>query len=115
MAIDISQSIDIIEVMENFISRIRPAENIRSKLDISYRIEEQSVIIHEIRPCFDNPQIKLEPPVAKATFIKKHNHWKVFWMRSDLKWHSYKPSPVVKALHDFTQLVEKDEYHCFWG
>lgn len=115
MAINPFQSLDIIEVMENFIDRIRPTESIRPKLDIGYKIEEQSVIIHEIRPRYDNPEIKIEPLIAKTTFIKKHNHWKVFWLRSDLKWHSYKPCPVVKSLADFTQLVENDEYHCFWG
>ena len=48
MAIDTLQTLDIIEVMENFLARKRPPEHIRPKLDIDYKIEEQSIIIFEI-------------------------------------------------------------------
>ena len=44
MAIEILQTIEVIEVMENFISRIRPSEDIRNEIDFSYKIENQSVI-----------------------------------------------------------------------
>ena len=39
MAIDILQTLDVIEAMENFIARKRPPENIRDKLDLSFKIE----------------------------------------------------------------------------
>lgn len=50
MAIDILQTLEIIEVMENFISRKRPHEQIRNQLDIGNKIEDQSIIIFEFRP-----------------------------------------------------------------
>lgn len=115
MAIDTFQMLDIIEVMENFIARRRPEAHIRPKLDIGYKIDGQSIIVHEIRPRWDRPDEKVEPEIAKTTFVKKHNYWKVFWMRADLKWHSYDPCPIVPKLSDFVKLVDKDEYHCFWG
>jgi hypothetical protein len=34
-----------IEEIENYLSYIRPSEEIRDQLDIGYRIEKQSVII----------------------------------------------------------------------
>ena len=115
MVINILQTLDVIEAMENFITRKRPPEHIRPKLDIGYKIEEQSIIVFEIRPQWDKPEIIREHPVAKTTFVKTKNHWKVFWMRADLKWHSYTPTPTVKTIAGFTNLVEEDKHHCFWG
>jgi hypothetical protein len=104
-----------IEEIENYLSYIRPNEEMLAQLDIGYRIEKQSIIIFEIRPDWMDPKKKVENNVAKATFVKKDKHWKVYWLRADLKWHSYKPQAVVENLLDFIRLIEKDEYHCFWG
>lgn len=108
-------TLEIIESLENFLERRRPPENIRDKLDLDYKIEKQSVVILEIRPRWNKPEEKMESGIAKATFVKTKNHWKVFWMRSDLKWHSYSPKPDVKTIKDFVKLVEEDEFSCFWG
>ena len=45
MSLDLPNIVDIIEVMENYIARIRPPEHLRNKLDLAYNIENQSVII----------------------------------------------------------------------
>lgn len=115
MTLDIINTVDIIEVMENYIQRIRPPENIRHKLDINYKIEQQSVMLFEIRPAFKEPDRKIESPYAKATYIKSKNCWKVYWMRGTLKWALYDPQPEVRSLKDFTILVEEDKHHCFKG
>lgn len=109
--------IDKIEIdeIENYLSYIRPPEEIREKLDISYRIEKQSVYIIEIRPNWLNPSNKIKSDIAKATFIKKNNHWKVYWKRANLRWNQYEPNPIISNLLDFIRIVEKDEYGCFWG
>jgi len=115
MAVTNLQVLDIIEVMEGFLERKRPPEHIRSKLDVGYKIEGQSIIIHEIRPSWNDASKIIYPEVAKATFVKAQNHWKVFWLRADLKWHTYDPNPTVKTLKDFVTLVEEDKRACFWG
>ena len=115
MTLDIFKTVDIIEIMENFTEERRPPIEIRDELDLSYKIENQSIIIFEIRPKFKSVTEKIECLIAKTTFVKTNNSWKVFWQRADLKWHLYKPQPVVKTLKDFTQLVNDDIYHCFWG
>ena len=115
MAIDVLQTLDVIEAMENFLARKRPHEHIRPQLDIGYKIEGQSIIVFEIRPQWNKPEIILEHPFAKTTFVKTKNNWKVFWMRADLKWHSYTPTPVVKTDLEFTKLIEEDKHHAFWG
>lgn len=66
MAVDNLQVLDIIEVMEAFLERKRPPEHIRPKLDIGYKIEGQSIIIHEIRPFWNDASKIIYPEVAKA-------------------------------------------------
>ncbi len=55
MTLDITQSVDIIEIMENYMSKVRPRPEIRDKLDLEYQIDGQSVILNEIRPFWNNP------------------------------------------------------------
>ena len=115
MAIDTLQTLDVIEAMENFIARARPPVHIRNQLDIGYKIDDQSIVIFEIRPQWNKPEIILEHPVAKTTFVKTKNNWKVFWRRANLKWQNYSPQPTVRNLQEFTKLVEEDKHHCFFG
>ena len=57
----------------------------------------------------------MEHPVAKATFVRTKNRWHVFWMRQDLKWHGYEPNLEVHSLEAFLNVVDRDEYCCFFG
>ena len=95
-----------------FMERRRPPP---PELDFGYRISCHSVEIFEIRPEWQNPKQKMEHPVAKATFVRTQNLWRVFWMRRDLKWHGYEPTPVVRSLEAFLAVVGRDEYCCFFG
>jgi hypothetical protein len=101
--------------LDAFMNIRRPPPYIRNEVDLAYRIEGQSVSIFEIRPGWQNPNEKIEIPLAKATYVKTKNSWKVFWQMSDLKWHSYEPAPIVKSLRDFISLVAEDKYACFFG
>lgn len=82
---------------------------------MAYRIENQSVIIYELRAAWKEPTRKIEEMVAKATFVKSKGCWKIYWQRADLKWHRYEPKSEVKRLEDFIKIVEDDQYRCFWG
>ncbi len=115
MTINPSQMLDVIEAMENYIERNRPPEHIREELDIGYKIIDQSIFVFEIRPQVNKPEIKVEINSAKATFVKAKNYWKVFWMKSDMSWHSYPPMPTVKTVKEFVDLIEEDKYCFFWG
>jgi hypothetical protein len=115
MAVDNLQVLDIIKVMEAFLERKRPPQHIRPKLDIGYRIEGQSIIIHTIRTFWNDATQIQQSDVAKATFVKSKTHWKIFWLRANLKWDVYDPKPTVQTLNDFVKLVEEDKYACFWG
>ncbi len=101
--------------LAQFMERRRPPVNIRDKFDISHRVIGHSVEIFEIRQHWQDRSKKMESPVAKATYVRTRNHWKVFWMRRDLKWHGYEPNAEVKTLEAFLNIVDRDEYGCFFG
>lgn len=103
------------KTVDAYVRKHRPAPHIRPQLDIGYRISGQSVEIFEIRPRWKEPGVKREHPVAKATYVRSQGLWKIFWMRSDLKWHGYEPLPKVGSIAKFLAAVEKDECACFWG
>ena len=102
-------------ILDSFLEQRRPPVEIRDQVDIGYRIDKQSVEIFEIRPVFMKPKKKTEIPVAKTTFERTSGSWKIYWQKSDLKWHAYDPIPVVKDLEKFTRIVNEDEMCCFWG
>ena len=116
MAIDAHQSVELIEQLENFVERIRPnTDDMRKQIDFGYSIENQSVLLQEIRPDWKNKDVIRRYPFAKATFVKKQQVWKIYWLRGNLKWYSYDPRPTVNSLKEFLKIVEADEYHCFFG
>ena len=101
--------------LARFLERRRPPPHIRPELDIGYRITGQSVEIFEIRPDWRDRKIRRETPVAKATYIRSKDRWRIYWMRGDLKWHGYKPTLEVRDLAEFLAVVHEDQYCCFFG
>ena len=101
--------------LSTFVEKHRPPVHIRSELDIGYRVKGQSVEIFEIRPQWRNPTEIMENAIAKATYVKTQRIWKVFWQRADLKWHGYEPHPKAGTIEEFLEVVNKDEYGCFFG
>jgi hypothetical protein len=98
-----------------YMERNRPPAHIRDEVDMGFRIENQSLEVFEIRPSYLKPKEKIEEAVAKATYIKNTDMWKIYWQRQDLKWHRYDPVPEVKTVDEFLSVVEKDEFCCFLG
>ncbi|MEZ5357746.1 MAG: DUF3024 domain-containing protein [Candidatus Zixiibacteriota bacterium] len=90
-------------------------DSIRNKLDIGFRFEGLSVVIFEIRPRWNDPAEITETPVAKLTFVRSKNAWKIFWMRQDLKWHAYTQMAEMSELNRALEVIDRDEYGCFWG
>lgn len=113
MAFSNDEELDIRKVLDPYIASVRPKPEIRDKVDLAYKIYDQSVEIYEIRKIHDGRII--DEPVAKTTFVRANNTWKVFWQRADLKWHPYEPKKEVATLKVFVKLVEEDKHSCFWG
>lgn len=103
------------KVVEEYIEKRRPPMHLRDQVDLSFRIQNQSIELFEVRPRYNDPQSRIEIPVAKTTWVRTRNLWRVFWQRADLKWHAYPPQPEVKSLEEFIDVVEADEDGCFYG
>ena len=103
------------KALNAFLDKRRPPPHIRSELDLGYKIEGQSVDLFEIRPDWQDKSKSMQRPVAKATYVRAQNVWKVYWMRQDLKWHSYQPFSETKLFEAFLAAVDRDELCCFFG
>jgi Protein of unknown function (DUF3024) len=115
MAFSDTERLDIERMIDSFLDKRRPPVEIRNEVDLGCRIDRYCVEVFELRPMWRNPEETIESPVAKATYVRKTGLWKVFWMRGDLKWHRYDPSPAVGSLDRFFMIVDADENHCFFG
>ena len=101
--------------LDKFLETIRPPVRVRNQLDFGYSIENQSVVLHEVRPEWQEPEKKMKQPFAKATFVKKEKIWKIYWQRQDLKWHLYQPAPSAQFFEGFLEIVRQDKNACFFG
>lgn len=115
MAFNKEQITEIENAVAKYMYYNRPPLEIRKELDLGWRIEGQNLYLFEIRPRWDKPEEIIESPIAKTTYINAKNQWKIYWMRGNLKWDHYKPTPYVKKISDFFTLVENDELSCFFG
>jgi hypothetical protein len=103
------------KLVAEFIERRRPSPQMRAQVDLAFRISGQSIEIFTIRPDWRDDSKTVEEPVAKATYNKKKAGWKVFWQRADMKWHGYETSPTLVSVEQFLEIVQTDEYGCFFG
>ena len=98
-----------------FVEARRPPPHIRPELDIGYRFNNQSIELFEVRPAFECTDEVIEHPIARATYVKYADAWKIYWMRADLKWHPYEPQAVVSTIKEFIAEIDRDTYGCFFG
>src|SRR5687767_8841709 len=115
MALSELETAHMHKVVGEYMDRRRPPAHLRQKIDLGYRIQGQGVEIFEVSPAFSRPLEKVERLIAKATFVRSEDAWKVYWQRADLKWHRYEPVPTVKTLSEFLLVLEEDAHGCFWG
>jgi hypothetical protein len=94
-------------------ARADPA--VRSQLRIDFRVDGLSVVLFESRPGFIAPHEWRDEPVAKFTYVKSSDHWKLFCMLRDLKWHRYEPFPESRELAPLIAEVRADPTGIFWG
>ena len=93
----------------------RVPESIRDKLRYEYKIENQDVILYEIRPRWNDPNEQTELPCAKLKFVRSQNVWKLFWQRANMKWHAYGPFKSSRDLAELIAEIDADPHGCFFG
>ena len=116
MALTELETARVRKAVGSFVERRRPPPHLRQEADLAFRISGQSVQILEVRRAYGGaPEEKIELPVAKATYVRTVRGWRVFWLRQDMKWHSYKSLPVVATIDEFVALVQEGRDGCFFG
>jgi hypothetical protein len=106
---------EIDKILHVFMEKRRPPVELRSEVDFQCRISGQSIQIVEIRPRWQAPGEFTEMGCAKLTYVRSLALWKIYWMRRDLKWHSYKPVSQVGTLEKALAVIDEDRYGCFFG
>ena len=102
--------------IKNFIESIRPEDlEIRKQVDMGYSFDEKTAILYEIRPSFMEEGAIDHIEFAKIRFYKSTSKWKLYWMRSNEKWHQYQPFPESTHLDEIINIIKKDEHGCFFG
>ena len=116
MAFDIhEEAAYVTQIEEQLWSRRRPPVGLRQELREGQRITGHSIELFFVRPRFQAPGEFYDDFIAKLTYVRTRKVWKIFWMRADLKWHSYKPCPEVDSLAAALQTIDEDAYCCFFG
>jgi hypothetical protein len=100
---------------EAFMAKRRPKPDIRNKLDLDSRLDGRTMELFEIRPQWDNPGVKQEIPIAKATYVSSQKHWKLYWMDSRLKWREYGPDKKATTIEEVFNIIDIDETGAFFG
>ena len=93
----------------------RSPGHIRDKLRYEYKIENQDIILFEIRPRWKAPNEQTRLPCAKLKFIRSQNIWKLYWQRADMKWHKYGPFESSRDLAELVAEIDADPHGCFFG
>ena len=101
--------------LKAFLECKRPPPHSRSQLDFGYAVVGQTVEVFEIRPDWQYPTITCHRPLARMRFVRSSNEWRLYWMRKDLKWHAYEPSPRHVSLQSALDVVTADDHCCFFG
>ncbi len=102
------------KIVGAFIQARRPHPSERNKIDLGFRLEGQSIVIFGTRAHWKNKGQFVESLIAKATYVGTQEHWKIYWLRQDLKWHRYEPLPEVNKIEAFLAELAQDPYGCFW-
>jgi hypothetical protein len=82
---------------------------------IDYKMVKQTLYFMEVHPKWDDPTTKTELLVAKFTYIKKDKHWKLYWLRQNMKWQQYEPKGINQHLAPLINIVNEDLQGFFWG
>ena len=101
--------------LRSFIEAIRPPVHIRKELDFDYSASGHAIELHEIRPDWQGREKLVYRPFARIRCFKTTGWWRLYWMRSDLKWHIYDPSADHRSLRAALEVVRADAYGCFFG
>lgn len=103
-----------LEDLRVFMEDRRPPPEVRDRVDLRYRWEGKSLILCEVRPAWDGRGDVIERPLAKLTYLRTRDAWKLYWRRANGKWQSFEPAEYP-SLEDALSVVRWDDFGCFFG
>lgn len=115
MALSIEEIGEIDHVIGEWcLKKVPPA--IKAQVDYDYEIDGQAVVLLEVRPVWQGAAgEKTRRPFAKFRWVKSSQLWHIYWMRQSGKWHSYEPASEACTLEEAVDIMELDDYGCFFG
>jgi hypothetical protein len=88
----------------------------KKQIDYDYEVDGQSVTIFEVRPLWRGQAGQTtRRPVVKFRYVKSSELWRIYWMRQNGKWESYEPASAACRLEEALDIIELDNYGCFFG
>ena len=112
-----NHSININEAtVKAYVEKLRPASpDIRAQIDIGYSFEQNTVILFQIRPLWNDPTKKQHLEFAKVRYFKSKKLWNLYWKGGNDTWKLYKPFPSSTHLSQIIDVIKKDKHNCFYG
>ena len=93
----------------------RSPVHLRDQLRTVFVVKEHDVTVYQERPRCNNPGEWTTSGIAKFKYIRNQDVWQLYWMRQDLKWHSYGPFPESTRIDRLVAEVDKDFHGAFFG
>ena len=97
------------------VARRQPPEHLRDQLRLEVEIDGHRVRIWEIRPLWTDPTQTVMSGVARFTYTRSRDEWKLYWKRRDGKWHPWNPEENTGPLKKLVRIVDEDRHGAFWG
>ena len=107
-----------LKYIENNVGKMckrRSPPHLHNQLRTVYEVRGLDVVVYEERPAWRNPKELSRTEVAKFKYSRKNGEWKLYWMRSDLKWHSYDMTGPTRRLEELVKEVDEDPDGAFFG
>jgi len=98
---------------ENLVSNLIQNRRIQAT-ENGFEFNNQSIELFETHPSTSNEKDFFNISVAKITYIRTTDIWKISWMRGSLKWQGYRKHPEVKKLGEALFIIAEDEDRLFW-
>jgi len=105
-------------LIESYVKRYCNKRNnpeIYDKLHLEYEIDNQSIILLEVRPHWQDPSRQIRSAFAKMRFVRSFKKWELYWKRQNLEWHQYDPFPESDSYVTLLDVIDEDQHGCFYG
>lgn len=94
---------------------IRIPEPLRTTLRIDFRIGDDDVILYELRPHYQQPDIWYSTAVARFVKQPDQNLWSLYSADRNDQWLPYLPYHGDRNIEKLLAVVNDDPLGLFWG